>query len=299
LGKCLKVINVWDIIITQGFLENILTVIKMTKTYINILNFNGGGEIIKCLNSLIREGKSRKWRGLNLVVIDNGSEDGSVEIIESLVRKNQLISQVKIIKNKTNLGFAAGNNVGIEYALRKGAQAIMLLNQDSVVGKGFLEPLLASDFDIVAPVIKFKRDKKWEYDHGGLVNWWLGRTSHIERQSADHVEREVDYVSGCAMLAKRQVFEEIGLLDEKYFLYFEDADFCLRAGEAGFKIGIQPNSIITHNLKEKEKRPLKQHFNMLKSNLIFINRWVPLVKKPIAYLYLGLLLIKILVNQAQ
>jgi GT2 family glycosyltransferase len=272
----------------------------MTKLFVVVLNFNGGKDIIECLNSLMGE-------KAEIVVVDNGSTDGS---LEKLKVQSEKLKIAKIIENKKNLGFARGCNVGIKYALKNGAEAVLLLNQDTVVEKGFLKPLLENPADIVAPVIKFKRKGEWVYDFGGRVNWWVGRTTHLEFShlggvmasppaggSACHHPRwgsGIDYVSGCAMLIKRPVLEKIGLLDERYFLYEEDVDFCLKARKAGFKVVVEPKSIVIHKLSEGKEKPLKQHFSHLKSNFIFINQWIPVYKRPFAYGYLLALFFKII-----
>lgn len=268
----------------------------MVKLFIIVLNFNGGKEVLVCLESLLEVARGPKQPEYGVVVVDNGSQDWSLEEIRKLAERSKGF-KIEIIENGKNLGFAAGMNVGIKYALKQGAEAVFLLNQDTIVEKGFLKPLLENKADIVSPVIKFKRDKKWVYDFGGKINRWLGRTSHFEAQDQRlKTKDQIDYVSGCAVLIKRPVLEKIGLLDERYFLYFEDVDFCLRANKAGFKIAVEPGSLITHNLSEKKKKPLKQHFYLLKSNLIFINRHVPLLKKPFAYLYWLLLSVKVFLN---
>ena len=240
----------------------------MKKVYIIILNFNGGGDILACLKSLQLIKLPKGWKK-EVLVIDN---------------------------SKKNLGFAKGMNVGIRRAIKNGAEAVLLLNQDTVVEKNFLASLLENSADIVGPVIKFKRHGRWIYDFGGKINWWLGRTKHLEVLGIKYQVSSIDYVSGCAMMIKRPVLEKIGLLDERYFLYFEDADFCLRAKKAGFKVAVEPKSLIFHKLTEGRKKPLKQRLHLLKSNLIFINRWIPFWKKPIAYLYWWLLMFKILLR---
>lgn len=260
----------------------------MTKTFIIILSFNGGKDIIECLKSL-------KRKTAEVAVVDNRSTDNSVE----LIRKN--FPRVKIIENKKNLGFARGCNVGIRYALKQGAGSVVLLNPDTVVEKrflrSFLKPLLKNRADIVAPVIKFKRAGEWVYDLGGKVNWWLGRPKHLESNKKGDRKQEVDYVSGCAMLVKQPVFEKIGFLDEKFFLYFEDVDFCLRAKKAGFKIAVEPKSVVVHKLVESKKKPFKQQLHLLKSNLLFIKRHVLFWRKPLAISYWWLLLVKIIIGR--
>jgi len=260
---------------------------KQQTLFIIILNFNGGEDILACLKSLQLIKLPSKWK-LGVLVVDNNVNPTSLKL-----------RGVKILRNFKNLGFAKGMNVGIRRAIKNGAEAVLLLNQDAVVEKNFLVPLLENSADIVGPVIKFKRQGRWVYDLGGKINWWLGRTKHEEMENGEwRMEniKDIDYVSGCAMMIKRPVLEKIGLLDERYFLYFEDADFCLRAKKAGFKVAVEPKSLIFHKLTEGRKKPLKQRLHLLKSNLIFINRWIPFWKKPIAYLYWWLLMFKILLR---
>ena len=257
---------------------------KQQTLFIIILNFNGGEDILACLKSLQLIKLPSKWK-LGVLVVDNNVNPTSLKL-----------RGVKILRNFKNLGFAKGMNVGIRRAIKNGAEAVLLLNQDAVVEKNFLVPLLENSADIVGPVIKFKRHGRWIYDFGGKINWWLGRTKHLEVLGIKYQVPSVDYVSGCAMMIKRPVLEKIGLLDERYFLYFEDADFCLRAKKAGFKVAVEPRAIIEHHLVEGKKKPLWQRWQLLKSNLIFINRWIPFWKKPIAYLYWWLLMFKILLR---
>lgn len=258
----------------------------MTKIFVIVLNFNGGREIVECLNSLKRE-------KAEVIVVDNGSFDGSLGIIK------KSFSKLKIIENNKNLGFAAGNNIGILYALKRGADAIMLLNQDTVVKESFLEFLYRNPADIVGPVIKFRRKGRWIYDYGGKINWLIGRTSHQESLVGGRLSKKLnfqdpDYISGCAMLIKRPVFEKVGLLDERFFLYFEDADFCQRAKKAGFKIAVEPKAIIFHKLTEGKEKSLFQIYHLMRSNLIFINRYISFRKRLLAYSYWWVFSIKLL-----
>ncbi len=270
----------------------------MTKIFIVILNFNGGEEVLACLGSLIKEGKRTNWREYRILLVDNGSQDGSIEQIKNLKLKMKSDNiKIKIIENEKNLGFAAGCNVGIRYALEHGAQAVMLLNQDTVAVRGFLRPLLENPAEIVSPVIKFKRGQDWVYDYGGRINWWLGRTEHFETKNQEpKTESQIDYVSGCAMFIKKPVFDKIGLLDERYFLYFEDVDFCLRAKATGFSVAVEPRSVVVHKLFEKEQKPLKQHLMVLKSNFLFANNYLPLCRRPVAFVYLLVILVKIVLG---
>ncbi|MCJ7804451.1 glycosyltransferase family 2 protein [Patescibacteria group bacterium] len=260
----------------------------MTNIFIIILNFNNQKDIILCLKSLIKA-----YPKINIIVVDNASTDNSLQSIISLSHE-----KLMIIKNKINLGFAKGVNKGIRFVLKQGAESVLLLNPDTLVGRGFLEPLLTNRADVVGPIIKFKRKGQWVYDFGGKINFWIGRTSHDEHLTSNVKNlKSPDYLSGCCLLVRRKVFEKIDLLDERYFLFFEDADFCLRAKKADFKVALEPKSMILHKLSEGKEKSLKSMYHLLRSNFIFINTWLPAYKRPIAYLYLCLLALKMLLNR--
>lgn len=242
-------------------------------------------------------------KNLFIVIVDFYAEKDLLKLVKSLKREKVSGWKVnfKIINNnKKNLGFAKSANIGIRYALEKGADRVLLLNPDTIIERGFLEELLDNQNDIVAPVIKFKRNNKWVYDFGGKVNWWIGRTWHKEleetRSLAAFGMTNVDYLSGCCMLVKRQVFEKIGLFDERFFLYFEDADFCIRAKRAGFQIAAEPKSEIVHQLIEGKKRSFSKKYHLWRSNFIFINKYLG-IKIFLGYLYLAALAIKMLLNR--
>jgi len=160
-----------------------------------------------------------------------------------------------------------------------------------------LEPLLDNPAEIISPILKFERNNQWIYDFGGKVNFWTGRTIHLERTRDAEQSIKIDYVSGACMLIREKVFEKIGFLDEKYFLFFEDVDFCLRAKKASLKIALEPKSVIFHKLSEGKKKSLKYFYYLIRSNSIFINNWIPFYRRPIAYFYLWLLGFKILLNR--
>ncbi len=199
------------------------------------------------------------------------------------------LSDLIIVDNtKNNRGFTAGANLGIKKALAKGAEAVLLLNPDAKITSAQVSTLAATSGDIVAPVLTFTRRGKKSLDYGGVVNLILGRPWH--RENAPGL---VDYVSGACMLIRRPVFAKIGLLDEKFFLYFEDADFCLRAKQAGFSVTVAKKVIVKHQISEH--RDSRDRFKMdqgLKSNWVFLNKWVPWYFRPVAMVYWLLLWLK-------
>jgi len=262
----------------------------MTNLFVIILNFNNQKDIIPCLKSLIKA-----YPKINIIIVDNASNDDSLQSINSLEYKG-----LKIIRNENNLGFARAVNKGLKLALEQGAQDVLLLNPDTLPGRGFLEPLLTNPAEIVGSVLKFQRKGNWVYDFGGKVNFWTGRATHKEMDNGEWIMdnlKPIDYVSGACMLIRRKVFEKIGFLNEKYFLFFEDPDFCLRAKKAGFKVALEPKSMMIHNLSEGKAKPFYYMYHLIRSNYIFINTFIPFYRRPIAYLYLWLLGIKMLLNR--
>jgi GT2 family glycosyltransferase len=185
------------------------------------------------------------------MVVDNGSTDNSVQQLKREFR------DIVCIENKENLGFAGGNNVGMRYAMEKGADYILLLNNDVIVAPPFLDTLIQvgekeKDIGILGPKIYCypETTKLWQWGLGGDIHWKKGITRdrgyRAIRKKEWNARLEVDYVTGCALLVKRAVIERIGGLDERYYLYYEELDFCIRAGRAGFRVLFVPDSVIWH-----------------------------------------------------
>lgn len=254
-----------------------------------ILHYKNLSDTKKCLDSVSKL-KTGKFK-LNTIVIDNASE-------ESQVSREGVF---KLITNKKNLGFAGGVNAGIREALKdKETGYILILNNDVELPADLLIKLLESQGDISAPVIKFRFDGKWVYDYGGIINKWTGRTTHLESDKlndAKYRDKQVDYVSGCCMLVKRSVFDKIGLFDEDYFFYFEDADFCLKAVRSGFKIKIVPDISVYHKMGGSVGRwTNKAIYYNLTGNFKFITKNLG-IRMPVGYAYLFLLTVKIIAGK--
>jgi len=191
--------------------------------WIIILNWNGKKDTLECLGSVYKT----DYPDYQVMVVDNGSTDGSVEAIKSK------FAQTMIIENKENLGFAAGNNRGITYALSQGADYIMLLNNDAAISGEAVRLLvqrLAQDKNIgvIGPLILYwgTQDRVWS--SGGRIDWFRGLWGRIDSAGEKtDAEYDVDALSGCAMMFNARAFKECGLFDEKFFLYGEDTDLCL------------------------------------------------------------------------
>ncbi len=264
----------------------------MKKVFLIILNWNGGEMTAKCLESV--EKTKNDGLGLEVVVVDNGSTDGSVDKLK--VQSAKCKVKVTILENKKNLGFAEGNNVGIKYALENGADFVCLLNNDTRVAPDFLVQLIkaansSEKIGIVGGKIYFEKGyefhkEKYGAEDLGKVIWYAGgkidwQNVYASHRGVDETDRgqyeeaeETEYVNGCLMLVKRGVFEKIGLLDPRYFLYFEENDFCQKAKKAGFKLYFAPKSIIWH-LNAGSSAPgsgLHDYF-LTRNRLLFGFRW--------------------------
>ena len=212
-----------------------------------IVTWNGKEDCISCLNSLRDLVPPRP----SIIVVDNGSTDGTA----GMVTKH--FPGVTIITAPVNLGFAGGNNLGIERALAEGADYVCLLNNDTVVDPHFLEELLRVAVEdprtgILGSRILYhdRPDRVWS--QGIAVNRISGRIyttyNNLKDSEVSGIITEVDAVSGASMLLKREMLREVGLLDEDYYLCFEDVDFCLRAGRMGYKRVTVSSSRVWHKV---------------------------------------------------
>lgn len=238
-----------------------------SKVFVVIANWNGREIMRKCLASFFANTLKPESQ---IVVVDNGSVDGSVEMLEKEFPK------VKLIRNKRNLGFSKANNQGIAYALNQGAKNILLLNSDiEITEKNWLTTMLSI----------FEHDNKI-----GIVGCKLlypnGRIQHaggkIKVSGAYNIgDREldvgqydqiqfVDYVTGATFLIKSEVLGKIGLLDEGFSpLYYEDTDLCVRARLYGYKVAYTPKPTLIHEAGSSSS-PLKQE----KIRFYFRRSWI-------------------------
>lgn len=217
----------------------------MYKVTIVIINYNNASDTIECINSI----KKITFPNYNILVIDNNSTDDSAEIL------NQDRESYIFIRNHQNLGFSGGNNLGITHALNSEADYILLLNNDTIVQEDFLDRLVETSLSvknrgIIGGKIYYYDDPERIWYAGGSLNCFLGRTKHIGKNKIDTGKydktREVGFITGCLMLIPREVIENVGMMDEKYFLYFEDADWCYRIRKAGYRLIYSPLARIYH-----------------------------------------------------
>ena len=210
-----------------------------------ILNWNSGEMTAECVRSLMK----MKARDYEVIVVDNGSKDGSVEYLK------KQFPQITVLPQDHNLGFAAGCNVGMKLALERRATYVLPLNNDTVVDAGFLTELERvaeghAQAAIVSPKIYFwdLPDRFWWA--GGEFSLWEGIAKHVGRKQVDKgqfdSEKKLDWATGCAFLMRSDVLREIGLFDERFFGNGEDVDLSLRVRKAGHQIWYAPQAKLWH-----------------------------------------------------
>ncbi len=201
-----------------------------------ILQYNKSEDTIRCLNSV----KELDYPNYNVIIVDNGSQVKHIDAIRFFL-KNLPPETYNFKLSTLNLGYSGGNNIGIRYALEHGTDYILILNPDTIVEKNLLTKLVkAGESDNKIGIIGPTIDELGKVVYGGKIEWLKPELHHRTSISND------SYVIGACMLIKRHVIEKIGMLDERYFLYFEDADYCERAKRAGIKLYYNPAIVIWH-----------------------------------------------------
>jgi len=248
----------------------------MPKVCIIILNWNDEANVIECLESLY----GSSYGNYELLIVDNGSRTGSIDRIKQKYRK------LTIIENGRNLGYAGGNNVGIEYALKTDSDFMLLLNSDTVVETQTLKHLTdvaASDekTGIVGAVNCCYADPDKYWYTGAKINWWNGNFSPV-KQNGNFAE-SVDKVAGSCLLIKRELIEKIGGFDKRFFAYFEESDLCIRCRSAGFKVVLSYEGRIRHKSHDYSRHAVANYF-------LTRNKPLFLIKNSPKYCLLGCLL---------
>jgi GT2 family glycosyltransferase len=231
------------------------TMQNMPLVSVIILNWNGVKFIQKCLDSVL----ASDYSNLEVIVSDNGSVDGSQELIK------RDYPQVILIENKRNLGFCEGNNIAIQ---RSRGDIVILLNNDTEVDKNWIKEIVRiaknPEVGIIGCVLYFAHTKFIET--AGFCIHPSGRNLLIYTRF-----QEVDYVSGGALAVKRSVLERIGLLDPFFFAYCEDMDLCYRAKKGGYKVVMAYTAIVHHYGSQSWRRlPIKQMYLSERNRLYFI-----------------------------
>ena len=235
----------------------------MDNLWIVIVNYRTADLVVDCLNSLFAQ--ISDFKNIRVVVVDNNSDDGSVAKLATAIEREGWSSWAEVIPLDFNGGFAFGNNAGIRMALSsiKPVDYIMLLNPDTVAPPGAIKALVGfmdthpgagiagsqlenADGSVECSAHTFP-SPLGELEGAarlGLLSRLLGR--HKDVIPSPTLAHQCDWVSGASMIFRRQVIEDIGLMDERYFLYFEEVDICRRAHQAGWQCWFVPDSRVIH-----------------------------------------------------
>lgn len=216
----------------------------MTSVLIVVLNWNGIDDTEKCVASLL----ALDYKNYKILIVDNGSVDDSLQRLRSLEEKN---SAITVLANPKNLGFAGGVNTGIRYGITNGFDAIALFNNDAVVDKKWLSSLVAGlnkkDVAIVTGKLLHADGKTIDSTGDFYTSWGIPSPRYREQKAENAPPSEFVFgASGGASLYHTSLFKDIGLFDETFFAYYEDADISFRAQLAGHKIYYEATAVAYH-----------------------------------------------------
>ncbi len=236
--------------------------------YIVLLNYNNSADTIECFKSL----QNITYTNYKIVIIDNNSPNNSMDyFIKYMDDNNQNYiyhkskdeattfatthkNFISLIQSGHNGGYGSGNNIGIKYALNNNADYVLILNNDTIVDQHFLEPLVEicekdQKVGIVSGKIFFYDNPDTIWFNGGKFNPWTASIKHFHFKEKDIGQKpssEITFISGCLILIPRMVIEKVGLINEDYFMYLEDLEFCHRILQNDYKLDIAFESKVWH-----------------------------------------------------
>jgi len=236
-----------------------------------VLNWNSPQDTIRCLLSI----ENSNYSNYQILVVDNGSED------DSLDQLHIAYPDLEILETGQNLGYSGGNNAGIRFLLDRGAEFIWLLNDDIAISPGALSHLVRAAFEhpdagFLGPKIVCMQDPKRLLSTGGLLTQDYQPIHRGMGESDDdqYNQREtVDFLSGCALLVSKNTIQGIGLLDEVYFTYHEDIDWCFRGREAGFSCLYAPDAVVYHpDTRQRDAKSPRVNYYIARNSLLFARK---------------------------
>lgn len=244
---------------------------SLPKIGVIIANWNRKSDTLRCLESVL----ASDYPFTEVLVVDNKSTDGSVEAILDIY------PHIQLIQNKENLGFTGGYNTGIRFFLNKGIDFVFLLNNDAIIMPDTIQKLVQSamynpDAGFVGPIICSIKDPNLILTAGGLLldGWkpWHRGTGELYRAKLDF-KSEIDFLSGCALLVSKIAIETVGLLDEDYYAYHEEIDWCYRGKKAGFQLIFVPEAIALHpDNSQRDQSSAFVTYYITRNSLLFLKK---------------------------
>lgn len=254
------------------------------KVGIVLVNYNGKNVLMDCIKSI----KNMNYEDYKIILVDNNSSDGSVEDIR------KTYNDIIIIETGENSGVAKGNNIGIRKALEIGCEYILLLNNDTEVEENMLSNMLnKADKDIMVTCkMYFYNNKNKIWCAGGKIHWNKGITSHHGENQDDigqfNESKFVEFTPTCCLLVHKDVFKKIGLMDENYFMYYDDTDFIARCSMNGIKLWYESSAVLWHKVSSTSggnKSSISVYYSD-RNRLYFINKFCKNKIMPMSYFYI-------------
>ena len=244
--------------------------------YVVIVNHNGMPYLEEFMYSL----EEQTYKNFRVVFVDSGSSAGSAMWFK---RK---YSQYKAFLSANNLGYAKGCNIGIHYARKKGAEYVLLLNIDTVLENNLLEELVKYSKGVAVTTSKIysTRDKVNIWYAGGAIDYEMGTNVHFHDERLERDESSpahgIDFVSGCCMLIPMQVLQEVGVFDEKFYMYYEDVDLSIRLKKANIQMYYISSTSLWHKVGgsyDGIRNALTEYY-CTRNRLYFIKKHEELIK---------------------
>ena len=254
----------------------------MTAVYVILLNWNRCDDTLECLASLI----ASTYRPLHLLVVDQHSSD------DSPARIRAVYPEVEVLELAQNIGFAAGMNAGIRHTLQKEATHLLLLNNDTIVAPEMISELMAQlqpGVGMVGPVIFYYDQSEIIWSSGGSIHPLLLEMSGNHGRNRTLPEQPISqsFLSGCALLLPRETVEQVGLWDERFFMYYEDLDYSLRVGKSGLTLVLAPAAHLWHKVSASSggSASPSERYQMAKSSGLYFRKHMNLWRIPFILLF--------------
>lgn len=243
---------------------------KTPSLWIVLVGWNCRDDVLRCLRAL----SEQTYAHVRVALVDNGSTDGTVAATRAE------FPHVSVFALSRNHGFASAVNIALRRALDECADHVLLLNVDTRFGPEFVSSLVAAlqcndRLGVVSPKILLERCDSRLWGVGGTLTAAGVRFVGLDKSdSGQYDHARLDFVLGCAMLIRAEVLRQVGLLDERFFVFFEEIDFCLRARAAGWQVALVPTVRISHvGGATTSTRPGLRQFYLSRSRMVFFRKY--------------------------
>jgi GT2 family glycosyltransferase len=249
-----------------------------------VLCYNGIELTIPCLETLLQQ----TYQPLDILVVDSASQDNTVATVR------QQFPQVGLIASPNNLGYVAGNNLGIKTALDLGAENIFLVNNDTLLDPDCVTHLVEGienrhQVGIIGPMVYTFDEGCTISSAGGEIDWRKADSRNVgigQIDQGQYPAQKVDFINGCGLMVTKSAVQKVGILDQRYFMYWEETDWCTRVGKAGFDVFFYPQAHMRHKapIVSTELSPMTTYY-MARNRLLFFTIHTPWRQKPLTLAY--------------